>query len=483
MMSYFVEFTSILGIAYSIYFLVLRRTKLFDFTRIFLIGALAMSLISPFVKFESTIAPSLVKIEEIVDFSPISTMQENVSDLKTSVIDTDESFGFSMNVLWLVYALITSLFFIKFIKNLYSLLLLAGTSTSKKRGLNLVLIQKRATPFSFFNFLFVDSEKDKEGKISEFVILHEEVHAKQLHSLDILFVELIKCAFWFNPFVWLFKKAITENHEYQVDECILKKEADGSAYRYEIIDSVMNKKSPSLVSGFSYLQIKNRINMMAKPNSRPYTRISKIMIVVVLFSTALTLNSFKLNQAEPFVVVLDAGHGGKDPGFRKGEIMEKEINLKISRKLEAYSKKGEVEIILSRSIDEFVSLKGRVDFINSKKADLLLSIHSEGLGTLGHQVGVHGFYPRLSPASDAVDTISMEYANVLIKNGLGELKQGKGTQPANFVVLQSLNCPGVLLSLGNMENEVESEILQNDKSLNKIANDIYKKLNILRKNR
>ena len=78
-----------------------------------------------------------------------------------------------------------------------------------------------------------------------------------------------------------------------------------------------------------------------------------------------------------FVVVIDAGHGGKDPGARGKIINEKSINLSVALKLGNLisCKHSDVKIVYTRSTDKFVELDERAEIANRNKADLFISIH------------------------------------------------------------------------------------------------------------
>lgn len=80
---------------------------------------------------------------------------------------------------------------------------------------------------------------------------------------------------------------------------------------------------------------------------------------------------------DKFVVVIDAGHGGKDPGAEENHVKEKDVNLGVALKLGQLIKKNlkDTEVIYTREDDKFVSLQGRADIANKAQADLFISIH------------------------------------------------------------------------------------------------------------
>lgn len=104
--------------------------------------------------------------------------------------------------------------------------------------------------------------------------------------------------------------------------------------------------------------------------------ISKLLLFTLMTFTAPTLWA-----AGEFVVVIDAGHGGKDHGAAANGLSEKDINLGVAKKLETYLHKNVkgVKVIMTRDRDEFLSLQKRADIANKAHADLFISIHTNSV--------------------------------------------------------------------------------------------------------
>jgi TonB family protein len=135
--------------------------------------------------------------------------------------------------------------------------------------------------FSFFNNIFI-SENTFNGDDSEKIIAHEKVHISQLHSFDLLFAELVCIIQWFNPFAYLLKKAIRENHEFLADQEVISAYNDPSTYRLLLLTYSSGIKTNSLAHNFSYSLLKRRLNMINKPK-RP------IKIGIALFGVIVAL--------------------------------------------------------------------------------------------------------------------------------------------------------------------------------------------------
>ena len=99
-------------------------------------------------------------------------------------------------------------------------------------------------------------------------MLHEQAHASQKHTADILFIEVLKVVFWFNPLFYLYKKEIKLNHEFLADRAVLKKGLDASVYKELLLSFSSNQNNLSLVNAINYSSIKKRFTVMKKQTSK-----------------------------------------------------------------------------------------------------------------------------------------------------------------------------------------------------------------------
>ena len=113
---------------------------------------------------------------------------------------------------------------------------------------------------------------------------------------------------------------------------------------------------------------------------------------VVVLSLLLVLASIAFTPLEPaMVVVIDAGHGGKDPGnlgTGRYKVTEKDISLEVSNKLASYieEKMPDVKVIMTREGDSFPTLNRRVEIANNSNADLFISVHCDSCSSAAAKV-------------------------------------------------------------------------------------------------
>jgi len=174
------------------------------------------------------------------------------------------------------------------------------------------------------------------------------------------------------------------------------------------------------------------------------------------------------------VIVIDAGHGGKDPGtIGFGGNYEKDINLEISKKLAEKLKSKRYKVILTRDSDEYVDNLSRAELANKRKARVFVSIHGNAIennnSTNGMQVL---YYPDRE--STIGDLNNNELARILMDsliNGTGAIDKGI-IEREDLIVLNQTKMPAVLIEYGFLSNENEEKLLLTDDYQNKVVDSI-----------
>jgi len=160
------------------------------------------------------------------------------------------------------------------------------------------LIGGEAAPFSFWRSIYVNPANHTPADLQA-ILLHEQVHVNGWHTIDILLAELSSIFYWFNPGIWLMKKAVRENIEFITDRKILNRGFDSKAYQYSLVNVSFNTNTPGIVNHFNISTIKKRIIMMnAKRSSRfKLTRYAFVVPAVVVLLLVFTLS--KADVAKP----------------------------------------------------------------------------------------------------------------------------------------------------------------------------------------
>jgi beta-lactamase regulating signal transducer with metallopeptidase domain len=284
---YLLKFTACLAVLYFFYNLFLENENMHTFKRFYLLASLTASLIIPAIVFteyvevaQTTNIPASEYTIPLAADGPISTPME----LGNTVLDIAP-------ILYTVYVIGVLFFGLKFLKNLFQILRRVRNNPKQRWEHYIhVLLKDPLPPHTFFSYIFLNKQKFEAEEIPKEVLLHEQTHAKQKHSYDILFVEFLQVVFWINPFVFLIKKSIKLNHEFLADQAVLNKNVSKNNYQntllsYLSMDSENNHQSP-LVNPINYSSIKKRFKIMKTQTSKRAVILRSILLLP-LFSILL----------------------------------------------------------------------------------------------------------------------------------------------------------------------------------------------------
>lgn len=192
-------------------------------------------------------------------------------------------------------------------------------------------------------------------------------------------------------------------------------------------------------------------------------------IAVLLLLTNSACRSTRQLGSGDFVLVIDAGHGGRDQGAAGRKSVEKEINLKTAKSLEKLIKKNykQVEVIMTRTGDEYITLEDRAGMANFFNADLFISIHSNS--ARGWAEGTETF---IHPA--AKGTASERLANLIqFQYTYFAERENRGVKTGNLAVLRETNMPAVLTELGFISNKEEEKFIKSRRGRKKLAKCLF----------
>lgn len=162
-------------------------------------------------------------------------------------------------------------------------------------------------------------------------------------------------------------------------------------------------------------------------------------------------------------VVLDPGHGGKDPGAISVQgFYEKGVNMSVAQKTAAKLKQRGISVIMTRYKDEFIELERRAEIANENRADLFVSIHADSSlnrSTKGYTVYIAE--DASSGSQAAAKAISQRMSQIT--------SNGNGIRRENYRVLVKTKMPAVLLEMGYISNHGEANLIATDSFQNKVA--------------
>src|SRR5680860_1690467 len=285
MVVFLLKSSACLTVFLMFYKLFLEKERMHTFKRFYLLAALVFSLLIPsitFVEYIEVTSASISPVENIVN-GPAQSVYEGATATEVNQTKID----YWPIVLWTVYGLGVLLFALKFFLNLWKIVRnIRNNPKLKIQTIINVLLKDAVVPHTFLNYIFLNRQKFETHKIPKDVLVHEATHARQKHSLDVLFVELLQIVFWFNPLIHLAKKSIKLNHEFLADAAVLQQGSTTTDYQNILLAfaSSANYKSnqPSMANAInysSYSSIKKRFTVMKTQTSKKSVLFRSILLL------------------------------------------------------------------------------------------------------------------------------------------------------------------------------------------------------------
>ena len=266
-----------LVLLYLFFTLVLSKERMHRFNRFYLLISLLFSLIVPLLTFPVlSVSPSVVRVIDI------DGIRDNYFQIGKLAPNTRNGIDPSWFILP-VYIMVSLVLLVRYSANIIRLQINRLKYPSLLiEGHKIVLINEPVLPYSFFSTVFVNGQEYREERIPGELLSHEFAHIAQRHSIDIVFVELLKVFFWFNPIFVFYKKAILLNHEYLADEAVARSENNLITYTNILLNTAFRNNRTYLASSFNYSLTKKRLLMMTK-KSFPKRAILKKIAVIPFF--------------------------------------------------------------------------------------------------------------------------------------------------------------------------------------------------------
>ncbi len=240
-----------------LFYLLFRKETFYRFNRFYLLASIVLSHLLPVVKLPIHQVTIPATIADYGDFGAVDY---------TAIARTNIQTVPAVNIPQLVYGLIAGIIALYLIYQLISMVALVIRKNATRLGnFRLILLPEKNQSFSFFNLIFLHAVPADATQGNQ-VLEHELAHARQLHSLDIFIIQVVKIFQWFNPFIYLTEKAMQETHEYLADQAVMEQNGGIDQYRLLLLTQVFGIQ-PGIFSYFNYSLIKNRLIMMTKEKS------------------------------------------------------------------------------------------------------------------------------------------------------------------------------------------------------------------------
>lgn len=251
-------------------------------------------------------------------------------------------------------------------------------------------------------------------------------------------------------------------------------------------------------------------------NLQVIRKVKKESLLYFILLFALFYCASDIQAKDKFVLVIDAGHGGKDPGAQRFQIDEKDINLSVARKLGDLieSNHNDIRVIYTRKSDRFIELDERANIANRAKADLFISIHTNAVERGSYVTGTETFTLGLARTDENLQVAMRENSAILLEDNYLQKYEGfdpnssesyiifefmqnkhmeqsvdlaskiqksftsvnrvdRGVRQAGLLVLRKTSMPSVLVELGFISNKEEARFMNSDNGQDKLAQSLY----------
>ena len=276
-----------MALFYLVYWLFLRKETFYSANRWFLLAALLSAILIPLfpVHYNVLVEPN----ENSAALKTIADTFKNIPVVQAEEFENGISW---QQVLFIIYLTGASIFLLRLLTQTVILIrLMIKYRIKSLEGVNIVENEKYGLPFSFFNVIFINPMFHTQENLPE-ILAHEKVHIRENHWFDLLFIELLTVIFWFNPFIWLFERAIKQNHEYLADKGVLAQGHTVGRYQALLVNQLMGMQIIGITNNLNFALNTNRLKMMTKKKT-PVIR--RMKLVWALPAIALLLFAF----AEP----------------------------------------------------------------------------------------------------------------------------------------------------------------------------------------
>ncbi|MGJ8683568.1 MAG: M56 family metallopeptidase [Nonlabens sp.] len=379
---FLINSSACLFVLWLFYKIALENTSWHHWKRYYLLVAIVISIVIPFIVVETIVIP--------VENSPMVAFAS--SPIVTDIMNQQKFQLDWTNIFWVVYVMGLLVMLWRFIKNLTAFRLQDEDEVSSYSNYQLVLRKVFTVPHSFLQRIFVARKEFENDQIPSAVLEHEKAHLDQKHSLDILFIELLLIIFWFNPLLYIIRYSIKLNHEFLADKAVIEQGMDTIAYQETLLNYTQQSHSTALANTFNFPIIKKRFRIMKTQTSHTSLLLRSLALIPVLALLIISCGKeeTEFQEIEEIIEVVEEPTNQKqiivDGSTEKGYITIKDSTYAYTvkgdqvqifnrfGKLQDFESQGYVVFAVTEEeteiVEEFESATSAIEYINAHKDEL-----------------------------------------------------------------------------------------------------------------
>jgi TonB-dependent SusC/RagA subfamily outer membrane receptor len=368
LLNYLLQMGAVSAILYGYYHFFLRNKKFHFYNRYYLLTAVLLSLIIPFINIpvyftQQTANSTILQTLTIFSFGGDETVV--TAAVKAPVLTFTQ-------ILYGIYLIVCVALLIRITVSVIRInRLYKSNPVEKLDQIFLVQTNEPGTPFSFFRWLFWNREIELDSESGQQIFRHELYHIRQKHSHDVFFMEFLTTILWFNPFFYLMKKELRAIHEFLADRAAVVKNEEWN-YAELLLMQVLQTRQ-TIVNPFFHNQIKRRIAMITSSQKPKHQYIRKLM-VLPLVGVLTLLFAFTYKEIKERRIALsdpiEQAIADTVPGNKEVVIWDMDPNLKEK------TKKGLVFLSKAKTVMQADSIifkmpNGKLNSTNEKSLIVL----------------------------------------------------------------------------------------------------------------
>ncbi len=299
MIRYLLEVLVIQGVFLLTYDLFLKKETFFQWNRGYLMAAFLLSLILPRIKIEAL--KTEISPENLLYHTPFVSQPDTIG---MSAMETP-LFWEVFSIYHWIFLLGATVMTFWFLAKLYRILRLRQKGiVTHYPHFTKVMVQKSGIVFSFFKMVFLGDTIAKEKQPQ--ILAHELVHIKQWHSLDLLFFELMRILFWFNPLTYVYQSRMAELHEFIADAQVAKKNRK-KQYQLLLSETFQTHRTSFINPFYKKSQLNKRIAMLTKQKSKKVYRLKYGLFLPLALGMLAYTSCEQSSKEEGQAVTIKAG--------------------------------------------------------------------------------------------------------------------------------------------------------------------------------
>ena len=275
-------------IFYLLFKLLMSGTTFFRFNRVTILAGIIGCMFLPLIEFttqeETFLTVPLQTIQGIFVEQADGIFGDTMFWVRPQVDETGNMQAINWCPIALGYVYLAGGLFVlcRILLSFYRMFQLIRNGKRRSYGkYKLIVVSEPISSFCWGKYIVV-SVSDYSQQSTDGILLHETMHLRYRHTLDLLCMQCLLILYWFNPAIWLLKRELQEVHEFEADNGVLNTGIDATRYQLLLVKKAVGTRLYSMANGFNHSKLKKRITMMLKERTNRWARLKLLFVVPVM---------------------------------------------------------------------------------------------------------------------------------------------------------------------------------------------------------